>query len=128
MSAQLLRADALDSQDEFELLMPLAGGGALPFGYVLREAQKPQGVPIELLDERCPAVPFARRHLTYSGCDECSICLCEFEGEAGCPGGHVRVLPCKHVYHAECIDPWLQRSIVCPNCKQPVCKEAEVGV
>ncbi|KAI9027188.1 hypothetical protein CLU79DRAFT_844001 [Phycomyces nitens] len=49
----------------------------------------------------------------------CVICL---EGMIG--GDTVRGLPCKHEYHAQCIDPWLTcKSGECPLCKEN-CVEA----
>jgi Ring finger domain len=42
--------------------------------------------------------------------NSCSICTEDFE-----TGENVRMLPCKHIYHRRCIDPWLLRfSGTCP--------------
>ncbi|PVH91680.1 hypothetical protein DM02DRAFT_331174 [Periconia macrospinosa] len=47
----------------------------------------------------------------------CSICLDDFEPQE-C---QVRELPCHHIYHADCIDPFLlNNSSLCPLCKQSV--------
>nr|DAD40698.1 TPA_asm: hypothetical protein HUJ06_015021 [Nelumbo nucifera] len=43
----------------------------------------------------------------------CAICL-----EGIRPGEQCRVLPgCTHVFHVECVDPWLTRSLTCPVCR-----------
>lgn len=47
----------------------------------------------------------------------CTICQEEFK-----IGDHVRILPCSHVHHRECVDKWLQISSKCPTCKQIVPK------
>ncbi|ODN03505.1 E3 ubiquitin-protein ligase RNF13 [Orchesella cincta] len=48
--------------------------------------------------------------------DTCSICIDNFE-----VGEEIRVLPCSHVFHKPCIDPWLiHSSRRCPNCKGKV--------
>jgi hypothetical protein len=45
--------------------------------------------------------------------DTCAICIEDFEN-----GDQLRLLPCKHWYHVECIDPWLTtKSSSCPLCK-----------
>ncbi|KAL8275957.1 hypothetical protein Esti_000073 [Eimeria stiedai] len=50
----------------------------------------------------------------------CSICLEEFV-----TNDNVRVLQaCGHVFHKSCIDIWLLRNAVCPNCKAPICASA----
>ncbi|EDW99307.1 RING finger protein 11 isoform X1 [Drosophila yakuba] len=56
---------------------------------------------------------------TYDGCSkkerECVICMAEF-----CINDAVRYLPCMHIYHVNCIDDWLLRSLTCPSCLEPV--------
>ncbi|KAG5183326.1 ubiquitin-protein ligase/ zinc ion binding protein [Tribonema minus] len=44
----------------------------------------------------------------------CSICLHTF-----CAGEEVRIVPCLHQYHSECIDEWLRMNATCPICKFP---------
>jgi hypothetical protein len=47
----------------------------------------------------------------------CAICLDDFADSAS----RIRELPCRHVFHAECIDLFLlDNSSVCPLCKQSV--------
>ncbi|AQL03770.1 putative RING-H2 finger protein ATL71 [Zea mays] len=56
-----------------------------------------------------------RHNVTGSG-DEaatCSVCLGAFQ-----VGETVRLLPvCMHLYHVECIDPWLEAHATCPLCR-----------
>lgn len=46
----------------------------------------------------------------------CAVCMDELD-----PAGLLRRLPCTHVFHAACIDPWLtQRSATCPVCRHVI--------
>lgn len=46
-------------------------------------------------------------------CNECAICLEDFQRGQLC-----QVFPvCKHIFHSDCIDHWLQRKLTCPTCR-----------
>uniref|UniRef100_A0A7S0A4C7 RING-type domain-containing protein n=1 Tax=Pyrodinium bahamense TaxID=73915 RepID=A0A7S0A4C7_9DINO len=61
--------------------------------------------PVVLRDRRFAEVPEpARTHET-----KCSICLAELEVE-----DTVLPLPCRHVFHSQCLRLWLRRSELCP--------------
>jgi protein-arginine kinase activator protein McsA len=43
---------------------------------------------------------------------KCVVCQLEYEDSED-----VRILPCKHCYHADCIKSWLATKNECPVCK-----------
>ena len=47
--------------------------------------------------------------------DKCIICQYEFKSNE-----KVKVLPCKHCFHPDCIDEWLKNQKACPYCKTEV--------
>lgn len=47
--------------------------------------------------------------------EKCAICLGEYE-----EGEDVKTLPCAHMFHAECVDRWLNVNRICPFCKQSI--------
>lgn len=50
----------------------------------------------------------------------CSICLVDYTA-----GVILRVLPCTHTYHTECIDKWLRTKGACPFCQRPLVDSRE---
>ncbi|CAN6290406.1 unnamed protein product [Urochloa humidicola] len=54
---------------------------------------------------------------------ECAVCLAAFEDD-----DELRVLPaCCHVFHSDCIDPWLAGAVTCPLCRADLTAPAETG-
>ncbi|KAK1417348.1 hypothetical protein QVD17_26475 [Tagetes erecta] len=54
---------------------------------------------------------------------ECSICLSRFEDVEV-----LRLLPkCKHAFHIDCVDQWLEKHSGCPLCRCKVTKEDVIG-
>ncbi|GMH33463.1 hypothetical protein BSKO_01297 [Bryopsis sp. KO-2023] len=51
-------------------------------------------------------------------CNRCPICLEEFS-----KGDAMRVMPCSHNYHKDCLDKWLRIKAVCPICNLNIRKE-----
>ncbi|XP_057688538.1 RING finger protein 215 isoform X2 [Corythoichthys intestinalis] len=47
--------------------------------------------------------------------DNCAVCLEPFHQNQ-----RLRVLPCRHEYHQECVDPWLLLRHTCPLCKRSI--------
>ena len=53
--------------------------------------------------------------------DLCAICYDEYE-----EGTELRLLPCNHTFHCECVDRWLldcgasRRAVACPLCNHPL--------
>ena len=45
----------------------------------------------------------------------CSICIEDFQ-----TGDLIKVLPCKHNFHTNCVNLWLLKNNSCPNCKRKI--------
>ncbi|KAF8377252.1 hypothetical protein HHK36_030627 [Tetracentron sinense] len=76
---------------------------------------------LALIEEKIPTIRY-RRELTPE-LIECAVCLSEFrEGEK------IRKVQCKHIFHKDCLDKWLQHdSATCPLCRSTVLPE-KIGV
>jgi E3 ubiquitin-protein ligase RNF115/126 len=81
------------------LLNQLDGGGPPP-------------APKDKIDA-LPTVVIIQEHV--DSCLQCHICMEEFKLDE-----KVRGLPCKHIYHGECIVQWLELHGTCPMCRQRI--------
>lgn len=57
-----------------------------------------------------PTIRINSRHLINNS--HCPVCNDRFEVE-----GEAREMPCKHIYHSDCILPWLAQHNSCPICR-----------
>ncbi|CAN6467360.1 unnamed protein product [Victoria cruziana] len=55
---------------------------------------------------------------------ECAVCLSPFEDEE--KGRELP--PCRHCFHAQCIDSWLQLHSTCPVCRASVAVEVKIAI
>jgi len=61
-----------------------------------------------------------KKHIMNSSCP---ICLVDFEEQT-----RIKLLPCDHGFHPECIEPWIgERSDSCPICRQSVMDKLEAA-
>ncbi|KAJ4828359.1 hypothetical protein Tsubulata_045523, partial [Turnera subulata] len=60
--------------------------------------------------ESMPALKISETHVDAEA--HCAVCTEEFE-----LGGEAREMPCKHIYHPDCILPWLAIRNSCPVCR-----------
>lgn len=58
-----------------------------------------------------PTVKITQRHLRSDS--HCPVCKEKFE-----LGSEARQMPCNHMYHSDCIVPWLVQHNSCPVCRQ----------
>ncbi|CAH8360483.1 unnamed protein product [Eruca vesicaria subsp. sativa] len=59
-----------------------------------------------------PTVKITQKHLKSLD-SHCPVCKDEFELKS-----EVKQMPCKHVYHSDCIVPWLVQHNTCPVCRK----------
>lgn len=68
-------------------------------------APAPFGIDVEFLPTESFGVQFAELE------EQCKVCFCQFE-----EGETVVVLGCHHIFHKECLAPWLAQRGTCPAC------------
>lgn len=79
-----------------------------------------QGIESAVVDSRTATMTYSpeadRGQARVDGEEnKCMVCLEEFKA-----ADELRILPCLHRYHRDCIDPWLALNRHCPVCKHDV--------
>lgn len=78
----------------------------------------PSGMSFEELQQHLPWFGYRGWEASQS----CAICLDAFKIGSVC-----RTFPiCRHIFHSQCIDPWLSRSRSCPICRSPLGQRASL--
>ncbi|KAM1359712.1 hypothetical protein ACFX11_046678 [Malus domestica] len=67
-----------------------------------------------------PTVKITNRHLRSDA--HCPVCKDKFE-----LGSEARQMPCDHIYHTDCIVPWLVQHNSCPVCRQELPPQGSPG-
>ncbi|KAF5752381.1 RING/U-box superfamily protein [Tripterygium wilfordii] len=63
-----------------------------------------------------PVFQYKKGEKNRDFCCECAVCLNEFQDNE-----KLRIIPnCKHVFHIDCIDVWLQNNANCPLCRTSI--------
>ena len=82
----------------------------------LQELQVDLRSQVPLGDEETKRLPTRKYRKGEEKMEQCVICVEDFHDGEG-----LRVLPCEHYFHRQCIDEWLiNHSAVCPLCKYEV--------
>jgi hypothetical protein len=94
------------------LLQPSQDFGEADYEALLRldESIPKKGVPPTVL-ARLPTMTVTAGKIA----EQCMVCLETPQEQERC-----RTLPCMHIFHATCIDSWLQSSTKCPVCQTEV--------
>ncbi|KAI3712364.1 hypothetical protein L1987_70918 [Smallanthus sonchifolius] len=74
-----------------------------------RQSQGPPPATRSAIDSM-PTIKITNRHLNADS--HCPVCKDKFEW--GCKA---RQMPCNHIYHSGCIEPWLVQHNSCPVCR-----------
>ena len=82
----------------------------------LQELQVDLRLQVPLGEEETKRLPTRKYRKGEEKMEQCVICVEDFHDGEG-----LRVLPCEHYFHRQCIDEWLiNHSAVCPLCKYEV--------
>ena len=91
-------------------------GFDFPWNQPQPQPKPKRGVDQAIID-RLPTFNFGQNNKD----SQCRICL-----EYYVDGDELRILPCFHLYHRQCVDTWLTRmSTKCPICKTSIIRKQQ---
>lgn len=110
-------------QDEEASRSYVAGEGTTTLAMSTHALRHPEQLAIHRAEVHAAALAAGRFFPSYDSvgdngvaAEDCAVCLGEVE-----TGETLRQLPaCQHVFHRECIDPWLRAHATCPLCRSGV--------
>lgn len=74
---------------------------------------------LKFIEEKNPTTSY----ITSTSSSKCAVCLSDFE-----EGEKIRSLKCKHMFHKDCLDKWLQIYLAtCPLCRTKVLPDQVVA-
>lgn len=96
--------------------------GAISLRQLTEFVDLPQGATQRMIDQctRIDAYRSPVKAVPIGEEDKCAICLSEFETSE-----NVRILPCAHFFHVQCIDRWLLSNKNCPVCRLSIDRDLQ---
>lgn len=85
----------------------------------MQDAAAPKGAT-EAAIEALEQVTIQASDLGQGRENTCPICLNDMA-----VGEKVRILPCKHMFHSQCVDEWLRVNASCPTCRTSILRDEE---
>lgn len=84
------------------------------------EGSGPPPMTKDTIEKDVPIVKVSQRHIDEKL--QCSVCWDDFKLDET-----VRRLNCEHIFHPDCIIPWLELHATCPVCRKPLTQEAKAA-
>ncbi|KAJ9450445.1 E3 ubiquitin ligase BIG BROTHER-related [Diplonema papillatum] len=96
-----------------QLLIPALMQGGIQ---VRQHQPRPgHGADQRQIDGQCGRFVLRNKEQLTEENERCNVCLADYEN-----GEELRVLPCMHLFHPECVDRWLRDNAVCPTCRADI--------
>lgn len=88
----------------------------------MERLRPPRGASEEAIESSTSTLLYKAGQGEKEGEEVCSICCDAFQED-----DKLRELPCKHQFHAACVDEWLARNRTCPLCKADITRHPRQG-